>query len=170
MEELFTNSYRRDKRVFKEMFNYEFFGRPGMKFCFVLMLLGVFFFAMGAITTGYFADFVFAALFVTFFFLIIKCSANTKTKVMTNVDKETTYGKGMTIDTAFYEHHMEVKTSNSECVIVKYYLIKKVKVLKNTTLIITKANIMYAIKNNCFTKGQLYECLQFLKSKDIKVK
>lgn len=170
MESFFENTYVKDKKFYKAVAKYACSINPIFRiFYFLLSIIAITFLTIGAMLQELTLIFdAFILILLALLFTIIR--RNSKASSLTRAQNEMSNGEEITITTCFFEDAIEFSTSLGEKIKLFYKNVKVVKTLKEVTFIHTRAGIIYAFKNDAFTKGELLDCLDFLKEKNIRVK
>lgn len=170
MDSLFENSYTRDKRFFKKLSSYLVFKSAFIKIILALFWIDFIFSTILYLPEKDYETFGVSAGLLLFGYLFTLILRNARARQMYVVQNELCDGEEFSVNVVLYDDYMEVCSSTGEVIKVSYQRIRRVKVLKKMTLIFTKAGLVYTLKNDAFTKGQHYECVEFLRNKRIKVK
>ena len=169
MEILFKNKFVRSKQMLKEIYAYYFFKRPLIIVCDILIafcLLNelIFTFLLESFVPNPYI-FLVAIVLPVLEFLLYRINVNAQTKR----DLET-FKNPPTIEIAFTNDCITYNVADTSNTTLDYSSIKLAVVTKSCIGLITKANLLYMVKKDSFTVGNLDDFLTFIKSKGIKVK
>ena len=167
MEALFENSYVRNKELVKELYRYFYLHRKLLFISYVLLFVG-FIANLLLYILGNEINLV-AVIMVPSLYLFQFLRYLLQVNAVVKRDKEV-FGDGITVDTVVTEESIQVTASNGAVNKLEYINVKKAVSTKNLILLRTKANLVYILKKDSFTKGTSDEFITFLKSKGIKVK
>ena len=165
MELLFENKFNRSKKDYKESYVKILFSS------FLLPLIILLIFMLIILSLVYPSDYgkgeTFGIAFSLILYLIILLNNNIYKlpELSFNRDLEQNHGNSMLSIISFTDEKVIYDSSTNTHLEFPYHYIKSVKKTKNLFLIITKANMIYILRKDSFTKGSSEEFLTFIKSK-----
>lgn len=171
METLFENKYLRDKEWAKSIYGYIYFGRPAVKVLFALLIL----YTCIAIVEMALLKSLNPLLIVTVFlplvyFGILIFSYFSMIRLSLKRDLEMT-GKMSELMATVTDEHIHMTTEdNSTNLRLLYGDIKKAVRTKKFIFLMSKTKLVYALKRDGFTVGDDDGFVEYLKSRNVKVK
>lgn len=167
MEILFENTYTRNKALAKEIYRYFYFQRKILIVLYVLLGLSF----LANIAQLIFSDTYNLGVLVCvpFFFCFQAVSYFRQVATLVKRDIEV-HGKEITVDTVVTDTYIQNNASTGSVNKVEYHNIRYAVQTKNCILLQSKANQIYIFHKDTFTVGSKEAFLQFLRSKNIKIK
>ncbi len=167
MENLFENTYVRDRKIMKEVYQYFYFKSP--LYLLIDTIIGLIFVANIALWLSGKGQMNYAVLIAVPLFLLIRyCVYQSALTSLEKQDAELYRGKPVKVQNFVTEKGLKMviyKNVNE----MPYEQIKSVIKTKKVIIISSAANTMYVFDKKSFTVGTAEEFLAFLKGKGIKV-
>lgn len=167
MKILFENKYTKDEPLLKEIYKYVCFKRP-ITFIPTIIMIGILIKAMiDWISINYCNS---PILFISIFYFAFKIFYY-KFLVSRQIKatNELNNGKPLEINTVVYNDSIQYTASNGAINEINFENIKYGFQTKNLILFLSKANLIYILKKDTFTKGTKDEFIEFIKNKGIKI-
>lgn len=167
---LFENSFLRDRETAKEIYSYHFFKRKLMKVFFILCGVYAVSFIIGCIVNFENAkDMAFSFFCILFAAVMTIIAYNLQVKQMVARDKEMSHGEGFSVCLTVSDSEVAITTPvGTQSVALSD--VKSAVETKGLISLVTKANFMYVLRKDSFTKGSYEEFVAFLGQKGIKIK
>lgn len=168
METLFENSYIRDKKHYKELYNYFFFRRPAMIICHIIILIVLITTSVDVILFGWIDNYAFSLVMI---FIVILRILNYFLQVNSVVKRDREMFDGSpSVKITVTEEYIEHTLADSITTQMKFDKIKRGIETKKLIMLRSKANLVYILPKECFSKGNAEELKEFIRGKGIKIK